>query len=161
MKKFLLTIILIIMALTACAPVTDIPIATNPPATATQPDDVSTIEPSTLQPSDSSPRPSDSNLVRGNVLLDSTDLLTMESFPLQFMLVLKGGLPTPCHELRVAVSPPDVQNKIVVDVYSVVDPNSICAQVVEPFEENFPLGSFPSGHYTLWVNGEQVAEFDS
>ena len=161
MKKFLLTIILIIMALTACAPVTDIPIATNPPPTATQPDDVSTIEPSTLQPSDSSPRPSDSNLVRGNVLLDSTDLLTMESFPLQFMLVLKGGLPTPCHALRVAVGPPDVQNKIVVDVYSVVDPNSICAQVVEPFEENFPLGSFPSGHYTLWVNGEQVAEFDS
>jgi len=25
---------------------------------------------------------------------------------------------------------------------------------------NFPLGSFPPGHYTLWVNGEKVAEFD-
>lgn len=99
--------------------------------------------------------------MRGNVYLDSTDLLTMESYPLQFMLVLKGNLPTPCHHLRVAVSLPDTQNKIIIDVYSVTDPNAICTQVMEPFEENIPLGSFPTGHYTLWVNGEQVAEFDS
>jgi hypothetical protein len=80
---------------------------------------------------------------------------------LQFTLALKGSLPTPCHALRVAVSPPDPQNKVDVDVYSVVDPNSICSQVVEPFEENFPLGSFPDGNYTLWVNGEKIAEFVS
>jgi hypothetical protein len=70
-------------------------------------------------------------------------------------------LPTPCNQLRGDISPPDSENKIVVDVYSVVEADAICAQVVEPFEENFPLGSFPAGHYTLWVNGELVAEFDA
>jgi hypothetical protein len=148
MKKIPFILMVALFAITACTPATAQPTVTDEP-------------PPTQQPSDSIPVPSDSNLVRGNVILESTDLLTLESFPLQFILVLKGGLPTPCNELRVAVSPPDSNNKIVVDVYSVSDPNAICAQVVEPFEENFPLGSFPTGHYTLWVNGEQVAEFDS
>jgi hypothetical protein len=37
----------------------------------------------------------------------------------------------------------------------------ICTQVVKPFEENVPLGSFPAGHYMLWVNEEMVTEFDA
>ena len=147
MKKILLGLIIAVIVLTACTPSVDEPVSSD--------------EPSTSPPSDNIPSPGDSNLTRGEVFLDSTELLIMESFPLQFMLMLKGSLPTPCHQLRVAVSPPDAQNKIVVDVYTVVDPNTICAQVLEPFEENFPLGSFPTGHYTLWVNGEQIAEFDS
>ena len=93
--------------------------------------------------------------------LNSSELLTLESSPLQFTLALKGSLPTPCNQLRVDVSPPDSENKIIVDVYSVVKADEICAQVVEPFEENVPLGSFPAGHYTLWVNGELVTEFDA
>jgi hypothetical protein len=160
MKQIAFTLMIVLFTITACAPATGQSIATNEPATS-QPDDVNTNESSTLQPSDAIPVPADSSLTRGNAELDSTELLTMESYPLQFMLVLKGNLPTPCHGLRVAASPPDSQNKIVVDVYSVADPNTICAQVVEPFEENFPLGSFPTGHYILWVNGEQVTEFDS
>ena len=144
----------IVFTISACMPATNLPTPTNEPT-------VTTEQPPTQQPSDSIPVPADSDLVRGNVFLDSTDLLTLESFPPQFTLVLKGSLPTPCNKLRVAVSPPDPKNKIVVDVYSVTDPNEICAQVVEPFEESFPLGSFPSGHYTLWVNGEQIAEFES
>ena len=161
MRRILFTLMIALLIITACAPAASQPIATNEPSiikdlTATQPD-----ESPTLQPSNAIPVPADSSRMRGNVELNSTELLTMESYPLQFMLVLKGSLPTPCHELRVAVSPPDSQNKIVVDVYSVTDPNAICVQVVEPFEENFPLGSFPTGHCTLWVNSEQVTEFDS
>lgn len=147
MKRILFTLMVVLFTITACAPATGQPIATN--------------ESPTPQTGDFIPGPADLNLLRGNVFLDSTELLTMESYPLQFALALKGSLSTPCHELRVAVSPPDSQNKIVVDVYSVADPNAICAQVLEPFEENFPLGSFPAGHYTLWVNGERVTEFDS
>ena len=107
------------------------------------------------------PRPGDDQLVRGEIFLDSTDLLTMESYPLQFMLMLKGNLPTPCHELRVVVSEPDAQNQIKLEDYSVADPDAVCVQMLQPFEQNIPLGSFPSGHYTLWVNGTQVAEFDA
>ena len=85
----------------------------------------------------------------------------MESYPVQIMLALKGSLPTPCNQLRVVDNPPDKQNRIQVEVYSVLDPEQMCAQVLEPFEANIGLGSFPRGHYSVWVNGEMVGEFDS
>ncbi len=107
------------------------------------------------------PEPGDSNFSRGNVFIDSSDLLIMESFPVQIALVLRGNLPTPCNHLRVIANPPDEQNRIQVDVYSVIDPAETCIQVLEPFEANIMLGSFPSGHYSVWVNGEMVAEFDA
>lgn len=149
MKKILFTLTAVVFTLSACAPVANVP-----------PTDIQTATPQVSKPIPT-PAPTDSNLVRGNVFVDSTDLLILESYPLQFMLALKGSLPTPCNQLRVDVNPPDSENKIIVEVYSVVPADAICAQVVEPFEENFPLGSFPAGHYTLWVNGELVTEFDA
>lgn len=107
------------------------------------------------------PQPGDSNFSRGNVYIDTSDLLIMESYPVQIALVLKGNLPTPCNQLRVVANPPDEQNRIQVEVYSVIDPAMTCIQVLDPFEANIMLGSFPSGHYTVWVNGEMVGEFDS
>jgi hypothetical protein len=107
------------------------------------------------------PEPGDSNFSRGNVFIDSSDLLIMESYPIQIALVLNGNLPTPCNQLRVVANPPDEQNRIQVEVYSVIDPAEMCIQVLEPFEANIGLGSFPSGHYSVWVNGAMVAEFDA
>jgi hypothetical protein len=100
-------------------------------------------------------------LTRGEAFLEAKSLATLESYPVQFMLQLKGELPTPCHKLRIAVEPPDKDNKVAVDVYSVVNPAEICIQVLAPFEVAFPLGSYPAGIYTLWVNGEMVAEFQA
>jgi len=84
-----------------------------------------------------------------------------KSHPPQIMLVLRGSLPTPCHHLRVAVNAPDAANRITIEVYSVVDPNRVCVQVLAPLDANIPLGSFAAGHYSVWVNGEQIGEFDS
>jgi hypothetical protein len=145
MKKILI-IFLLVALLTACSPTTSASTPTESPDPAAD---------------DYTPKPGDSALTRGPVYLDSTDLLTMESFPLQFALVLKGSLPTPCHQLRISSNGPDAQNQIHLDVYSVVDSNVVCAEVLEPFELNFPLGSYPSGHYILFVNEAQVAEFDA
>ena len=159
MNRFFLTLLLISL-LTACAPtqtpLPDTPVDSMPPMFTPRPGDP--VSPKT---DDTLPRPGDKALHRGTVYLDSADLLTLESYPLQFSLALAGNLPTPCNHLRVAVSPPDAENKIVVNVYSVVDPNAVCIQMLEAFEVSIPLGSYPSGHYTLWVNGEQVAEFDA
>lgn len=151
MKQILCTIPLLIFALSACAT------AAQPPMN----ESTHAETPSPPQTGNSIPSPADSNFIRGKVYLDSLELLTLESFPLQFTLALKGSLPTPCHQLRVSVSPPDADNKVIVDVYSISDPDEMCAQVLEPFEVNFPLGSFPAGRYTLWVNGEMVTEFQS
>ena len=107
------------------------------------------------------PQPGDAALTRGEVQLDSAEVLVMESFPVQIMLALSGSLPTPCNQLRVATNPPDNKNRILIEVYSVIETGQICVQVLEPFEANIGLGSFPAGHYTVWVNGEMVGEFDS
>lgn len=87
--------------------------------------------------------------------------MIMESYPIQVMLTLQGSLPTPCNQLRVIAKPPDEQNRILVEVYSVIDPKKVCVQVLEPFEANIGLGSFPPGHYSVWANGEPIGEFNA
>ncbi len=147
MKNILIILTVLLFAVSACAPAMDEPVNSEPP--------------SAPQPGGYAPSPSDLTLTRGEAYVDETNLLALESYPLQFMLNLKGSLPTPCHQLRVAVSAPDSENKILVDVYSVWSLDSICVQVLETFEVNIPFGSLPTGHYTVWVNGKQVTELDS
>jgi hypothetical protein len=107
------------------------------------------------------PQPDDTNLTRGTIYINEASLIIRESFPPQISLMLAGDLPTPCNQLRAEIHPPDAENKIMVDVYSVVDPTQVCIQVLEPFEESIDLGTFPTGHYTVWVNGEMAGEFDT
>lgn len=116
-------------------------------------------EPASVNPY--APQPDDDRLGRGNAYLDAVDVLVMESYPVQIGLSLRGSLPTPCHQLRVRVEAADAQNRIVVEVYSVAAADQVCIQVLQPFEANLNLGSYPPGHYSLWVNGEKVGEFDS
>jgi hypothetical protein len=107
------------------------------------------------------PQPGDHMLSRGNVYLESTDLLILESYPVKVNLYLSGNLPTPCNQLRVVVPEADADNRIYIEAYSVIDPNAICIQVLEPFDTTISLGSFTSGHYEVYVNGELIGEFDS
>lgn len=107
------------------------------------------------------PQPGDADLIRGDAYLRTASLLIRESFPPQTGLTFAGELPTACHQLRVEISPPDPENRIVLEVYTVVDPEQVCTQVLEPFDESLNLGSFPTGHYTVWVNSKLAGEFDS
>lgn len=162
MKRLFYTLLTLTLVLAACAPAADSNDAPVSYPNVSYPNTSypnSEENPAAMPIQDYAPQPGDAALTRENVYLESIDLLTLESFPLQFMLQLKGNLPTPCNALRVVVSPPDADNKVLVDVYSVIDSNKVCAQVIQPFDVNIPLGSFSAGAYTLWVNGEQVAEF--
>ena len=104
------------------------------------------------------PAAGDEDMSRGEVFVDTQDILVLESFPPQFVLALAGSLPTPCNQLRVRVSDPDAQNRILVEVYSLVDPGQACIQVLEPFEANVPLGSFASGEFTVLINGQEIGQ---
>jgi len=112
-------------------------------------------------PSPLQPLPHEDNLVRGEVFIDKSEILLLESYPVQVMLSLQGSLPTPCHFLRVKVSEPDEKNRIQVEVYSLSKPDEICIQVLEAFEVNIPLGSYTGGMFSVWVNEEKVGEFDA
>ena len=107
------------------------------------------------------PRPGDTTLSRAEIYLDSSSIVSQGSNPVQFFLSIKGNLPTPCNQLRVLVNAPDSQNRIMLEVYSVADPNRMCTQILKPFEQMISLGSFPDGHYTIYINGKQVGEFDA
>jgi len=149
-------LVLLMLLLVSCAPQ-----ATPGPDTAvTSPpgDTMPTNEPST---NPFAPQPTDTDLLRGNVYINEASLIIRESFPPQISLTLAGDLPTPCNQLRVQINTPDPENKILVDAYSVSDPDRVCTQVLQPFEESIDLGRFPTGHYSVWVNGEQAGEFDT
>jgi hypothetical protein len=113
-------------------------------------------------PPEFAPQPADAALQRGEVFLDEdgVDILILESFPPQFNLRLVGSLPTPCHQLRVTVEPPNDQGEILVSAYTVVDPGQICTQVLEPFETTISLREVPSGTFMVVVNGEPAGEID-
>jgi hypothetical protein len=106
------------------------------------------------------PQTADQNLQRGEAFVKYSDILVMESFPPQFLLNIQGSLPTPCHQLRVDVAPPDDQMQIQVSVYSIVDPNAICIQVLAPYDVNVPLEGLSTGQYTVIVNGDKVGSID-
>lgn len=156
-------LLLLILLMASCAPQLDPtsePGAMPPDTAVTSPplDNMPTNEPNV---SPLAPKPGDDKLSRSNVYINEKSLLIRESYPPQISLSINGDLPTPCHELRAEIASPDPDNKIMVEVYSVVDPTVACAQVLEPFEEFVDLGTFPSGHYSVWVNGELAGEFDS
>jgi hypothetical protein len=104
------------------------------------------------------PKPEDVNLETGEAFINATDILTMESYPPQFAVMVSGAMPTPCHELRVEVSEPDQKNQIHVKIYSINDPSKMCIQVLESFETNVPLGTPPPGTYQVILNGDEIGE---
>jgi hypothetical protein len=162
MKKNLITIFMVAIILCACGTNAN-PDVSYPNTSYPNPSEETTSDSDTdaNTQADYLPKPDDAFLTRGEAYIDSRDLLTMESYPLQFMLSLKGSTPSPCHQLRLLVNAPDFENKILVEVYSVSDPNKVCAQVLSPFEVNIPLGSFAPGYYILLINGQQAAEFEA
>jgi hypothetical protein len=107
------------------------------------------------------PGKGDETMQRGEVYIDSQEIIMLKSLPPQFQLHVMGSLPTPCHQLRVVIDEPDDQNQIQVQIYSLVDPNTVCIQVLETFDATIPLGSYASGSYTLFVNGEKVGDITS
>lgn len=124
---------------------------------------VETQEPVQMAESEYQPAPGDDKLKRSTLQLDleSSAIVTMESAPVQVSVILRGSLPDPCHELRIVPSAPNQDKVIDIEVYSLVDPSQACITVIEPFEANVPLGSFPAGTYTVRVNGEILGEFDA
>ena len=153
--KYLLLILMFVLS--ACGAV-----ASSTPDPDTPVTGPSTDNPSEEQPSMSyAPQPEDVNLSRESIFIDEMGLLIRESYPPQISLNISGNLPTPCHALRAVIHEPDAENKISVEAYTVVDSNMMCTQVLKPFTQSIDLGTFPSGHYTVWVNGEAAGEFDS
>ncbi len=99
----------------------------------------------------------------GVVYINNTDLLIMESYPVQISLHVTGDLPTPCHFFNYSyqIGSANDRFRIEVSAWSKSDPGAVCAQVLEPFEINIPIPmeDAAEGSYSVWLNGEKVGEF--
>lgn len=116
----------------------------DPASTTTGPPTTLPDEPSTTLP----------NGIVGPVFIDTTEILYLESFPVQVRLVVRGSLPTACHELEWSVE--DLGWSIDVKLWSVMLLGQDCAQVLEPLEDSIPLGSFESASVPVVLNGESI-----
>ena len=144
-----LFIIVLILSLAGCALIPDQPPSLTPtPA---------------IPPSGYEPQPGDAKLRRDKVFLDveNSRLVVGDEPPVKARLTLIGNLSDPCHQLRVVVTPANANNEINLDVYSVFDPGVACITVLKPFDATIPLGIYNGGHFTIFVNGDFVGEFDA
>ena len=109
------------------------------------------------------PQAGDSAMLRGNLRIVSASLALAKSQPPQVMVNFGYFQPTPCYQLQVEVSQPDAQNRINLNAYAVAEKDKPCTLMAlsTPLQASLDLGSFPKGHYTVWLNGSKVDEFDS
>lgn len=114
--------------------------------------------PSVSDPNSLQPQPNDDQLERGSVEITATEILTMESFPPQFMVKIEGSKATPCHQLRAVIGEPGESKEIRIDLYTVFPTDLACVQMIEAFSVNLPLGSYPAGTYTVYVNDAQIGQ---
>jgi len=105
------------------------------------------------------PRPPIDGSISGEVSITNTDLLILESFPIQVNLQVEGEKPTPCHEIFWTVE--DDGETIEITMISQVNSDQSCAQVIEPFMISVPLGSWAEESRDVVLNGEIVGSFDS
>ena len=163
-------IALVVVLLAACGDGGDIdsgaePTTTLPPSTTVDPDepvDSGGDEPITepLPPGEvPNPRPPIPGSVDGDVTIIGTDLLIMESFPIQVNLQVEGEKPTPCHE--VFWTAVDTGDQIEIVMISQVNSDQTCAQVIEPFSISVPLGSWAEESRDVILNDVEVGSFDS
>jgi hypothetical protein len=109
------------------------------------------------------PQSGDSNLMAGDITVDSASVFMAKSQPPQLMVNFAYFQPAPCYQLRVEVSNPNDQNRIDLKAYAVAEKDKPCALMAlsTPLQASLNLGSLPKGHYAVVLNGDRIGEFDS
>ena len=94
----------------------------------------------------------------GNVQVDSLEILTLESWPLQIQVVAKGDTSDGC------TSVVEKENTLIEDTFYVTldydrDPEAFCIQVITPYEKSIPLNVYglDKGEYKVNVNGVETS----
>jgi inhibitor of cysteine peptidase len=92
-------------------------------------------------------------------MVESVDVMMLESWPLQVNAVIKGNLPDGCTAIHRVESRLE-NNRFVVTVYTQRDREAFCTEALVPYEENHALNVYglPAGTYTVDAYGV-TAEF--
>jgi len=98
--------------------------------------------------------PGSNEPVRGQALVDTIDVLILESFPVQINVNARGNLPDGCTQIDEIISQ-RVDNTFRVAITTIRQPSATCTQALVPFEEVISLDveGLPAGTYDVSVNG--------
>jgi len=61
------------------------------------------------------------------------------------------------------VSQPNAQKRIDMTAFAVAEKDKPCSlmALATPLQAGLHLGTYPPGHYRIWLNGTEIGEFDS
>lgn len=93
-----------------------------------------------------------------------TSVLLVEKYeytPPRTAIVITGYMPSVCNELRIAINPPDEPFRVLIEAYSLTDPNVQCDNVFQQFEAEILMGIYSPGRFTVWVNDVPAGDFVS
>lgn len=89
----------------------------------------------------------------GPAFVGRVEITVRGSDPALVSVLIEGSLPTPCHALAWDMKGPAPDGSVILEVYSLVDPDVMCAAVLQEFSETIELGEFASGSYRLVLHG--------
>ena len=108
------------------------------------------------QPTLQAPEPTDDAgaVEVGLAVVDSIDILIMESMPVQVSVVARGNLPDGCTTIGEAATQRD-DTIFVVTLTTRRPLDAVCTEALVPYEQAVPLdvAGLPAGVYTVTVNG--------
>ena len=86
--------------------------------------------------------------------VESIDILTLESFPVQIHVIVEGYLPDGCTEIN-EIKPEREGNIFNINITTKRPKEAMCTQAIESFTEKIPLEvqGLSAGNYTVNVNG--------
>lgn len=92
--------------------------------------------------------------VAGEAVVESIEILILESFPVQVNVVARGNLPDGCTAIDRVMQERD-GNAFLVTITTIRPAGAVCTEALVPFEEVISLGVYglPAGVYTVTVNG--------
>jgi inhibitor of cysteine peptidase len=92
--------------------------------------------------------------IYGTATVETVQVMTLESFPVQIHVVAEGYLPDGCTEIN-EIKTERADNNFNVNISTKRPKDAICTQAIVPFNETIPLDvqGLKAGNYTLNVNG--------
>ena len=102
---------------------------------------------------DNTSGPNDSNYIYGTAVVESTEILILESFPVQIHVSARGYLPDGCTEIDRVETDKD-GNTFTVTITTKRPRDLMCTQALVPFEKVVPLDVYGlrGGKYIVIVN---------
>ncbi|NPA27110.1 MAG: hypothetical protein GXO36_05895 [Chloroflexi bacterium] len=97
---------------------------------------------------------------RSVAYVESVELVLLTNDKPRWVLAITGTLPTPCNQPRFTARQED--HRLLVELFSVRDPNTICIEVIQPFQGYIDLSPWIDQGWAgeVWLNGQLVGRIE-